>query len=250
MKKRIKYNFVLITPGRSGSEHLSETLNTCEDIEMGGEIFNRTNYSTDSFNSYLKLNGRLKLLSFFFNREKLSKLKVNLPLRYLIQSFLSIKETSQIARGFKLTLDQLDAYPTVIDLLIMHNCKIVYLNRKDRLAQVLSLMKARQTGAYHHRTKDKENNRYTFDKTQVKQQYEEVIQRESELMKSIREDSYFSLSYEQLFQNYEPSIDSIRVFLDLPKSTSYQHSDLVKNNAKELDQWVENLDEVKQYLEG
>ena len=248
MKKLIKYDFTIITPGRSGSEHLSETLNNYEDIEMGGEVFNRTNQTHDSFNIYLNSSWWLRLISFFFNREKLSKLKTNFPLNYLIHSFLSIKQPFEMVRGFKLTLDQLDAYPMVFEILIGNNCKVIYLNREDRLLQVLSLMKARQTGIYHNRTEGIEDDTFTLDKELVKKQYLETKHREETLVKRLKGHPYLSLSYEQLFYDYELAIDKIREFLGLPKTSDYRYSNLKKTNRKSVDQLVDNLAEIKTIL--
>ncbi len=248
MPKHIKYDFVIITPGRSGSEHLSETLDHCDDIEMEGEVFNRANHAADSFNMYLHSSWWLRLVSFFFNREKFSKLKLNTPLRYLIRSFLSTKRSNKTVKGFKLTLDQLEAYPILFEVLVGHSCKVIYLNREDRLSQVLSLMKARQTGQYHHRTESTEDKSYIFDIDIVKEHFLEIRKWEEALIQKLEGHSYFSLTYEGLFQNYETSISGIREFLRLSKAANYQYSDLVKTNKKPMGQQVENFEEIKKHV--
>ncbi len=94
MKKSIKYKFVIVTPGRSGSEHLSETLNNYSDIIVEGEVFNRANHAEDTFSTFVSSKIGFRLLGFLFNREKLSRLKWNKPLSYLIRSFFKKKKTT------------------------------------------------------------------------------------------------------------------------------------------------------------
>ena len=247
MRKQLKYDFVLITPGRSGSEHLSQTLNNYPDIMMEGEVFNRNHSGYDSFNHYLNTSWWLRTMAFFFNREKLSRLRLNLPLRYLVYSFM-LSEQSQISKGFKLTLDQLEAYPMVLNILLKEGCKIIYLNRENRLAQVLSLLRARQTGEYHTRSVNTDDQKFVFDKEQVKQHYERIKKWEITLYGRLNRIPHITLSYEELFLNYEERIAQLRQFLELPSASGYQLSALVKTGNKELDSWVSNLEEIKQYL--
>ena len=249
MKKSIKYKFVIVTPGRSGSEHLSETLNNCNDIIVEGEVFNRTNNAEDSFNTIVSSKIRFRFLSFLFNREKLSRLKWNMPLSYLIRSFFKTKKEDNVVHDFKLSLDQLYAYPMALEYILQTNCKVIYLNREDRLSQVLSLMKAKRTSTYHFRKKTTEEKRHTFDKQQVRKMLAQTNQWEAELLQKLKKYEYIHLSYEQLFENYNQSIDVIREFLALPKTNEYICSDLVKGNPKSLSEWVANLDEIRREID-
>ena len=242
----LRYSFVIITPGRCGSEHLSETLNHYEDITVDGEIFNRSNYGSNSFNDYLRKSAFRLVFGFVFNRGRLSRYQVNFPLRYAINKFLRSNHcgTSSIS-GFKLTLDQLHAYPYILDILLKKECKIIYLYREDKLAQVLSLVKARNTGQYHSRVKNNTSEAYTFDVEQVSRQYWQLMEWECNLMRRLKNVSFYSLSYESLFEAYQQSIDAIRAFLNLPKSDIVCYSNLLKSNPSELKAWVSNLEELR-----
>ena len=244
----LKYDFVVITPGRCGSEHLSETLNNFKDILVDGEIFNRTNYFLDSFNYYLKTKKSRQMTGFFFNRGKLSPYRINIPLQRLVRGFLQndINDAS-ISRGFKLSLDQLYAYPYILDILLKRKCKVIYLYRKDRLAQVLSLIKARETGMYHFREVHT-HNLYTFDVKQVSTQYQQIALWEHQLIHQLGSNKFFTLSYEALFSNYQTQIDAIRNHLNLIKTEIVTYSDLIKGNPNQLDAWVANIQEIRKEI--
>ena len=244
----LKYDFV-ITPGRCGSEHLSETLNNFEDISVDGEIFNRTNFTSDSFNHYLKAKKSRQIVGYFFNRGKLSPYRINIPLRRVVHSFLQ-NDTRDISvrRGFKLSLDQLDAYPYTLDTLLKGKCRVIYLNRENRLAQVLSLIKARETDRYHFREKQN-HDLYTFDVQQVGEQYQQIAIWENQLLHQLENNDFFTLSYEALFNDYQTQVDAIRDFLNLAETEVVTYSSLVKGNPDKLDTWVSNIKEIEESVQ-
>lgn len=239
------YNFVVLTPGRSGSEHLSETLNNYIDIEMHGEIFNRSNKTANSFNHFLQSNFPYKLVSFFFNRGKISDIKANYPLMYLISRFLnrSTDPTSKL-KGFKLTLDQLNAYPFLLQYIIKREIRIIYLYRHDRLSMVLSLIRARHTGLYHRRSNSNNSTRYFFKPGEVIVQIKNIEKWESTFL-----DNYpyvfLNLTYESLIDSYEQFLREIRSFLGLPAFQNPILSTLKRTDQRPLEAWVENLNDIK-----
>ena len=117
-----KYDFVILTPGRSGSTHLAESLNACSDISVHDEIFNRSAYTEGTLNHYIQ-GETSSFFRFLFHREKTSSLPINYPLKRQITRFLSSgRSKSAVAgkQGFRLTNDQLEAYPFVLDYLMQH----------------------------------------------------------------------------------------------------------------------------------
>ena len=243
------FDFVIITPGRSGSEHLRETLTGYNDINLAGEIFNQSNYEKDSFNRFIKSSKVSAIIGFFFNRQKLSDRKINFPLKYLASKFLQ-QPTLPIStvNGFKLTLDQLKAYPFLLDIIKVNRMKIIYLYREDRLAQVLSLIKARQTGVYQTTATSPTTNPTQFDPQVVKKQYHELLDWEKNLLESLKTDTFLKLTYETLFSHYEDKLDQIREFPGQAKAPLPILSSLKKVNKSNLSEWVTNLDDIKAVL--
>ena len=243
------YSFVVITPGRSGSEHLRETLTGYKDITLSGEIFNHSNYEPGSFNEFISSSKINSIIGFFFNRQRLAGGKINYPLEYLCSKFLQQSASQTSAQyGFKLTLDQLNAYPFLLDIIKINRVKIIYLYREDRLAQVLSLIKARQTGVYQTRSSSQGSSRFEFDAQLVKKQYSELIREEKSLLQSLKTGTFFKLTYEMLFTNYEGVLSQLREFLGMKKAPLPNLSSYKKLNSSNLSDWVNNLDDIKTAL--
>ncbi len=243
------YDFVIITPGRSGSDHLSETLKGYDDITVAGEIYNQSNDEQDSFNRFISSSKVRSIIGLLFNRQKLAGRKINYPLKYLGSKFLHlpILPTSAV-HGFKLTLDQLNAYPFLLDKIKANRVKIIYLYREDRLAQVLSLIKARKTGVYQTTATSPTSSRTEFDPQIVKNQYYELIGWENDLLELLKTDTFLKLTYETLFSHYEDKLDQIREFLGLAKAPLPIFSSYKKLNKSNLSEWVNNLEDIKAAL--
>lgn len=243
-----KYAFVIITPGRSGSDHLSETLNNYPDIEMDGEIFNRSRHGPATFNLFLKSLLLYRIISYFFNREKISIFRFNFPLNFLISGFLNKKAFSLPLKGFKLTLDQLHAYPFLLKYILKNNIKIIYLGRKDRLAMALSHVHARDTGKYYTRTTRNSSHLYFFDTIEVVKLYQQIKSWEAGLFTKLLPETYYKVNYEELWNCYEQILAEIRAFLGLANPLTPKFSSLKKGNPEKLEDWVENLEAIKAAL--
>lgn len=247
-KKFNKYSFVIITPGRSASEHLSETLSNYSDLTMEGEIFNRSNCSDESFNRFLQTKLSYKILAFFFNREKLSNWEINFPMKFIINHFLKCNSVLSRKTGFKLTLDQINSYPFVLSYILRNKIKIIYLFRKDLLALTLSLIKARRMQYYQTRIPETSASLFSFDVEEVKTNYFKIKNWEINLLNLLPEKLSFLLSYEELFKQYEQKLFEIRDFLNLKRVPTPEVSDIRKINPMNLESWVENLNEIKEAL--
>lgn len=244
-----KEKFVIITPGRSGSTHLCETLNTGKYIHIHEELFNRAKNDSNTFNAFIHHNRWYKVLGYFFNREKTSRFKVNFVLTYIINQYIHhcVNNCKEVF-GFKLTLDQLHAYPQLLSILKKHQFKVIYLSRKDKLKLVLSLIKARKTGVYQS-VDDNNNivNPEVFDSKLVAEKFMEITKWENELMNNLKAYNYQKIHYEELFADYDSTLHKILLFLDLA-SIQVKRSNLKKLNSDDLKSWVRNLKEINQKI--
>lgn len=239
-------SFIIITPGRCGSEHVLETLSSYDDLKVDGEVFNRTNHQTGSFNDFINRSPTRKVMGFLCNREKISRQSLNFPLQKLISSFLTKRESEPLTAGFKLTLDQLFAYPYLLNQLADY--QIIYLGRQNWLEQVLSLLKARQSGIYHVHQKGREIQSCHFDPKLVLKMIQQQREWENLLLQTLGNQSIMKLTYENLFKKYQDAILSIREFLNLPVTLPSSTSTLVKSHPNGAKEWVTNFDEIQQFL--
>ncbi|MEM0938442.1 MAG: sulfotransferase [Bacteroidota bacterium] len=234
---------MIITPGRSGSTFLAQTLNQHSEIVCEGEIFNRTEFYEGSFNHFLQINPLRRTIAFLFNRERLSTSKSNYPLEWLIRQFHNQKRTDERLYGFKISLDQLFAYPQLISVL-KSSYKIIYLTREDKTRLVLSLMTARKTGNY-----EKFGGRHVyFAPVKVKQQLDLILKQERNCRDLLPES--FELTYEQLVGNRANSLLRISNYLELKVGIPPQPSTTQKAHPENISDWVENIDEIERYLKA
>lgn len=240
---------VIVTPGRSGSEHLLQTLNSCAGIKLESEVFNQSNFIPASFNGFINSNVWYKTFGFFFNRQKLSKCSLNFGLSFLIDKYITTKfNDATCIWGFKLTLDQLDAYPHLWKILKSNSTKILYLTKKDKLALILSLIKARKTNRYHS-TSISKNTPYSFNSHEVVKQLNWLQKNEMCFLDFLKPHPHFlHITSENMFQNYDKVLNDIIKFLDLQSDTSFQYSKLKPTNPAQLDDWVTNIAEIRASL--
>ena len=231
--------FVIITPGRSGSTFLAQTFNQHPEIFCEEEIFNRSENYDGSFNHYLSTNFFRRSLSFLFNRERLSRSPANFPLRVLLAQFLKSKRKHEAIYGFKVSLDQLFAYPQLFPLL-RSSFEIIYLTRLDKLRVVLSLLASRKTGTYDTYTEEK----VRLSPGEVKTMLEEIDHQEQQTK------AFFSqrleIAYRDLFNNPAATFRRIEGFLSLDNPLEPIPTKQVRPDN--LAEWVENIDEIEMYL--
>lgn len=228
--------FVIITPGRSGSTFLAKTLDEHPDIQCDEEIFNRSVNYEGSFNAFIASRLIYSVTGFFFNREKLSTSSLNFPLQWLIGKFLKGKHVSRY--GFKISLDQLFAYPQLHDLLRKY--KVIYLTREDKQRMVLSLLAARQTGNYDSFNGEK----VRLDPHTVKHHLNELLTWEKQCLNHFKE--LLLLSAEQLFAEQEITLKSIQDFLELKETLIPIQSS--RTHPESISDWIENYEEVENFL--
>lgn len=223
--------FVIITPGRSGSTYLAEVLNQHPQLHCAQELFNRANYHDDSFNAFCKS----RLSAFFFNRERISHSSLNFPLRRLIAAFLS--ECEREGFGFKVTLDQLQAYPYLVEWFKQQHYRVIYLTRDDKLRLVLSMLKAKQTHNF---------DRYTSQSVRVS-----VQEVKSELALLGKREAWFRhlllAGLELSLERLPASLSELALFLDVAEG-SLLWDDTGRQNPDSISEWIENWDELRMAL--
>ena len=233
--------FVIITPGRSGSTYLARTLNQHQEVECEEEVFNRSENYNGSFNHFITKSLLNRAIAFFFNRESLSTFKANWPLRWLLSRFLKSKVHLRKWYGFKLSLDQLFAYPQLFAIL-KSSYKVIYVARLDKRRVVLSLLASRKTGNYS--TFDGE--KISLDPVKVKSMIIELEKQEAKFK------SYFKKKLEitthDLFHHMTISFRRIEEYLSLSTSIKAKASKQVRPD--DLAEWVENIDEIEMYLQA
>ena len=232
--------FVIVTPGRSGSTFLAKSLNQHAEVNCEQEIFNRSVHTPGSFNAFIASRIIYRFIGFFFNRERLSTSLLNLPLKWLIKQFLHLCSDANKIYGFKISLDQLFAYPQLLKFLAEY--KIIYLTREDKQRMVLSLLTARQTGNYESFSGEK----VTLNPALVKDQLYELLGWEKLCLEKFPNVLY--LTSENLFSNSEATFEKIQNHLGL--SNQIMPIKSTKTHPDSISEWIENYAEIENYLQS
>ena len=238
-------NLVIVTPGRSGSEFLLESLNSNQNFELDGEIFDRSNFADRSFSHFAKTE-RI-VLHRLFNRTRLSRLKFNFGLKILVRNFLQQYDAHQHITGFKLSLDQLSAYPMVADFLKRESTKIIYITAADKLRLSLSLIKARVTNQYHIRHNLSKKTSMTFDLHEVLHLYKWITQEEASFINDFG-GHCLTIEKSALFADPLSVLQSIAQYLNISGDQKFEISQMKLVNPENLEDWVENFEEIKEYF--
>ncbi|MBB6460756.1 sulfotransferase domain-containing protein [Flammeovirga kamogawensis] len=256
MKTRCKYDFVIVSPGRTGSSHLLESIGYYDDIIAESEVFNKGNPYDDSFNLFLKSKFKYKLLGFIFNRNIFSRNRFNFPLQYLIRKFFKkeIPLSTSKKRVFKIVFEQLEAYPYVLSYLLKQSVKFIYLDRINKFELMASMLKAKQDRIFQTFENQEQNRKQFFlCKEEVENYMKEFLSVESHFKSSIgtHNADIFETNYEALFGNYQEVVNQIRVFVGLKEKPLTKVSASKKVNPNPPSKWIKNFDEIEKfYLEN
>ncbi len=234
---------VLVTPGRSGSTHLRDTLNSIDGWVIKNEVFNRTNSEKGSFHWYLQQRFDRKMLGAIANRESISVYKANFILSRLVKGYIGFLESQHVEQemvGITISLDQWYAYPQIQNHL--NNWTIIYLTRKDVLRLSLSLMKARMSGNYEL----PDNQLVSLDPKTVFEHIMLFKEWENDFLTNVKPSVI--ITYEELFKNYAGTLKKIFQYLNINHDTRYRISTLNMVNPEDLSDWVENLEEIRSFL--
>ena len=230
-------SFVIITPGRSGSTYLCKLLDLHPELVCEEEIFNRSRNDSKSLMGFSSQS--FPLLNRFFNRDLTLSMSWNWILAWIWRRFLKKKWKSTSYYGFKITIDQLEAYPSLLDF-IANRSKVILLTRKDKLRQTLSLIKARKTDNYD----GFESKPLSFDTNQVLELHFKHWEWENSIKEKAIE--YIIIEAESLFDNPKPTLKRILEFLNVdPLSEILENAESKRLNPKDMNKWVTNFRDIQ-----
>lgn len=227
----MRTNFVIISPGRTGSNHLSSLLDSHGDVLCHGELFGEKNISFANEN-------KLHL-----NNENFRKF-----LPYLFTKYHLAVDRKYNAVGFRLLLDQ--NQKLIKKIVVDRKIKKIFLLRRNELKRYISTKLAEQTEVWHLRYGHKKdsNEKIEFiidDFVESRLWLERELKKYSALLEKNKQE-YLVIFYEDL--NKQSCTDKILTFLNLPikQLTSTQ----VKLNPEELEKLVENYQDLKDHIEN
>lgn len=215
--------FVIFGTGRSGSTLLVDLMHSNPHIHCDNELFHRKLYSPLSF---------LECRSQMFNTTAYG-FKC---LTYQIQEILGFEDQKKF-----------------INDLYNLGYKIIYLHREDTFKQALSNIYARQRNLFHAKTiiEIAANPKITVDLDILDDWMTRLDEQKAREKKWLEDIPHFKVLYEKDLldpASQYGTIEKICAFLGVPHSSP--EAQLKKVSPKRLEEYIENLNEVKTHLSG
>ena len=245
----------MLTEHRSGSHLLNEALNFYSPLQCINEIFlNHIRYQdkkSTPFNTYLTIEQRNQLFDFLNVENKdqselMKKIKNN-P----VESICKLYEITPVSLVVKIHRTQIRQFH-LDELLQLPFVEVIILQRSNRIARYVSLLKAYETDNWH---------RVDTSHLQVSVNEEEFLQLEKlskewfeKIKQQISSKNYLEVNYERDLENlnkdhfyslFDPWFEKINLSVT---KTSYKLKYFNKQNNSKLQYSVLNYDEIKHLI--
>ncbi|MEM6642333.1 MAG: hypothetical protein AAF616_05095 [Bacteroidota bacterium] len=142
--------------------------------------------------------------------------------------------------GFKVSLDQLFAYPILISLLQNHT--IIYLTRIDKLRMTLSLLAARKSGNYDRFSGKK----IELAADEVKSTMQQLKTWENKVLAQLTPE--YKLAFESLFGDSQTLIFQDISYL-LKLSTAVHPAPSRQAYPDDISEWIKNFEEIESSID-
>lgn len=235
--------FVIITLPRSGSTVLVKTLDKHPKIFCAGELFyfHGKIYHPECQFPFWKIRILGNKMNYLLNFPN-----VILRLKRFMDNFFYKQKTEYKAVGFKMMYQHILYMPGIMSYLKKNKVKVILLTRKNILRNVLSDMKARESGVYHN---EQGSDQHAFKKLHVDLQLLSEKMKETEKwakkLESIATDmKCLKIDYAD-FVHWEEMTNNIFDFLEVSKAQIQPATE--KLNPPALENMIDNFEEVKNW---
>lgn len=236
----MKTRFIIFSQSRSGSTLLKELLNSHPVIKCEGEILAMTD-------GYIRNTIQLRILRRF-------------PIPYIY--YLKTLARSDVF-GFTLFSYHISYPQFYLPFLNKHGWKIIYLNRRSVLNQILSSITAEKRNYFHNRDPEKSTQieELKISKEEFLKNAKLRLQRHRREEKILKKCSYLSISYEDELENEKDwnttakkifdylNLEFEEVSSNLKKTYTVPYSQLIEN-YEELEREFLNLNRKEKFKSG
>ena len=233
--------FCIFTTQRSGSSWLGTMLNSHPQIKECGEIFFRSRKPklTDP-----------SLQSFFeFKQDRLGEFRPKLVFEYL--KTLDQYTDQHDAVGFKFMYGQIIRRPEVLIKLVTDQYKIIHLIRDNYLDVILSTQLAREYKLFHSQVEVEVGKVALEPSWLIKSLHKQDLKvKGSKLLLSALPNPVLEITYDQLYQHTDETLEKIISFLKIPEQQQefVLESKLRKINKKNHREVIANFTDVQTAL--
>ncbi len=264
--------FVILTTQRTGSTYIRLWLNNHPNVRCHGEIFLKNYNAMDGFNYFSNKKINNQFLHYIFCNRISSKLSYNIVLKNLIKSYfdsfynnhnhsgpwIDMKTWNEYqtrnnpdmdkAVGFKLMYGQLKDYQFLQKWIEDNNLYIIHLIRNNPLRVYISRLLMKKRGVSHSTSRIKDEKVFVNPNTIVSKLNQ--IVKISELMKkNFTYNPYLEITYEDFFNNYTKTSETILDFLGI-ENCQISMPSLRKTSLNSVKGIIENYEAVVSSLEN
>lgn len=238
--------FVIITLPRSGSTVLVKTLDNHPQIFCAGELFYFSGkiYHTECQFPFWRIKFLPNKINYLINFPN-----VMARLGKFMDKFYAPKEKATVqAIGFKMMYQHILYMPGIMHYLEKKNVKVILLTRNDILRNVLSDMKARETGVYHNETGiiQEKSEKFHVDLQFLSNKINETRAWANKLETVVKNLETLKIDYAD-FEEWDILTGKIFAFLGVDQIP--MEPAVKRLNPTTLSDMIENFDEVKTWAE-
>lgn len=235
--------FVIITLPRSGSTVLVKTLDRHPQVFCAGELFYFPGniYHTECQFPFWRIKVLSNKINYLINFPN-----VILRLRRFMNNFYNQEKPGYKAVGFKMMYQHILYMPGIMDYLKKNNIKVILLTRKNIIRNVLSDMKARESGVYHKEPGDDKNvNKKLHVNLQLLSEKINETGRWSKKLEAVSAGmETLQIDYSD-FANWDEMTGRVFDFLEVSREIIQPATE--KLNPPALENMIDNYEEVKQW---
>ncbi len=235
--------FVIITLPRSGSTVLVKTLDKHPQIFCAGELFYFPGkiYHTECQFPFWRIKVLGNKINYLINFPN-----VIMQLRRFMNNFYIQQNPAYQAVGFKMMYQHILYMPGIMSYLKKNKVKVILLTRKNLLRNVLSDMKARETGIYHNEPgTDKNTSKKLHVSLQLLSEKMNEVSRWAKKLESVSAGmATLEIDYAD-FENWEEMTGKVFNFLDVLGEKIQPATERL--NPPALENMIDNFEEVKQW---
>ncbi len=238
--------FVIITLPRSGSTVLVKSLDTHPQIFCAGELFYFPGniYHTECQFPFWRLRFLPNKINYLIN---IPRVLVRLN-KFMDDFYLPKSKTGVKAIGFKMMYQHILYMPGIMHYLEKNRVKVILLTRKDILRNVLSDMKARESGIYHNESGNQQpmSKKFHVNLQALNEKIKETQMWANKLEVVAKNLETLNIDYADL-ENWDSIMEKIQTFLGVEYRQLTQASRRLNPTA--LHDMVENFEELKNWAE-
>ena len=228
--------FVVITPGRSGSNHLLSMFDSHPRISHCGELFGPSFLGNPATRKIMESEGFLQYYKKSQTRKGFEKaIGSKFLYSYFRDEYIERYAAPELEKVYRYIIERPDI-------------RVIHLWRENPLRVLVSFEIASLTKKFVQLEESVEEVRINLAPALVKSRVDEILEEQEWARATFKNHPFHEVSYEELVTSQECCLKEITEFLSV--DTVSLSSRTQKQNSRQLSETLENFDELQSYFAG